>query len=270
MDDLKHLILSSEDDLLRRVLEYARSAGYAQQMPALDEAYRMAISSMSASMAQVLALTGDMADLRAVDSPRDDPVVSFGARWARRVKVEVRDLSTFVGLLKYYRRAYRDVVVAGELPSAETQTALALVDRYFDRLEIGCIAGWSASSPDDDLLAVRQHSDEVTATRNRYIAAFQEMPIPVFFLGSDGRVETTNHAATTLFGTEPGAGFGMYASHDRRGRIPVLVEEIEAFSSGPDVETSFEASSRPGRGRATSRCASASSPTAATTMPAYS
>jgi diguanylate cyclase (GGDEF)-like protein/PAS domain S-box-containing protein len=248
MDDLKHLILSSEDDLLRRVLDNARTAGFAQRMPALDEAYRMAIASMSASFAQVLALTGDIADLRAIDTPLDDPVASFGARWARRLRGEVNDLSSFVGLLKCYRHAYRDVVSLGELGGAETARALTLVDHYFDRLEIGCIAQWSSVTDEDDVLAVRQLNAEVTATRNRYIAAFQEMPIPVFFLGAEGRVETTNHAATTLFGTEPGGGFGIYAPRERRGRIPVLAEEIEAFTEGPDVETSFERELKTGKG----------------------
>lgn len=248
MDDLKHLILGSEDELLRRVLEYARSAGYAQHMPALEEAYRMAIASMSASIAQVLALTGDIADLRAIEAPRDDPVASFGARWARRLRAEVQDLSLFIGLLKYYRRAYKDIVSAGGLGPAETERALVLLDRYFDRLEIGGIAEWSSATPDEDALAVREQNAEITATRNRYVAAFQEMPIPVFFLGADGRVETANRAATTLFGTEHGGRFGMYTPHDRRSRIPVLAEEIEAFTGGPDVETSFERELKTGKG----------------------
>ena len=240
MDDLKRLILRSEDELLRRVVEYARTAGYAQHMPTLEEAHRMAIASTSASIAQVLALTGDVADLRAIESPRDDPVAAFGARWARRLRAEARDPSMFIGLLKYYRRAYRDVVSASGLGASAIERALALVDHYFDRLEIGCIAEWSSATPDEDALAVREENAEITATRNRYIAAFQEMPIPVFFLGADGRVETTNRSATTLFGTEPGGAFGMYKPRDRRARIPVLTGEIEAFTGGPDVETSFE------------------------------
>lgn len=248
MDDLKRLILASEDELLRRVLEYARTTGYAQRMPALDEAYRLALASVSASMAQVLALTGGIADLRAGDAPRDDPVASFGARWARRVRPEVSDLSLFIGLLKYYRRSFREVVERGGLGVEATREALVFVDRYFDRLEVGCVAEWTAGSPDDEIIAVREHGREAMVSRNRYIAAFQEMPIPVFFLGPDGRVDSSNRAATVLFGAEAGGRFGIHTPRDRRLRMPVLAEQIEAFAVGPDVETSFEQEIKTGKG----------------------
>lgn len=248
MDDLKRLILGSEDDLVLRVLDHARSSGYAQHMPALEEAYHMAVANISASMAQVLALTGDIAEAHVIQSPREDPIAAFGARWARRPRAEVSDLSLFVGLLKCYRLAYKEVVAAGGLGAAETEHALVLVDRYFDRLEAGCIQEWSSTTPQEELQSVRDHNLELMATRNRYVAAFQEMPIPVFFLGPDGRIETTNHSAATLFGPEAVGRFGLYTPRDRRARIPVLAEEIEAFTGGPDTETSFERELKTGKG----------------------
>jgi diguanylate cyclase (GGDEF)-like protein/PAS domain S-box-containing protein len=248
VDDLKRLILASEDELLRRLLDYARSTGYAQHMPALEDAYRMAIASTSASMAQMLALAGGISDLRAIESTSDDPVASFGARWARRTRPEVPQLALFMGLLKYYRRSYKDVVTGGGMGAEPTAQALTFVDRYFDRLEIGCIAEWSSTTPDEDVLAIRESNLDLMATQNRYVAAFHEMPIPVFFLGADGHVESTNHAAAALFGEEAGGRFSVHALRDRRSRMPVLGEEIEAFGGGPDVETSFERELKTGKG----------------------
>jgi hypothetical protein len=110
VEQLKRIILESEDRLVRGVIDYARAAGYASKMPAVDETYRVAISTISANLVQTLSVSGGVPDLRADVDAEDDAIAALGGRFARVRRGDTADGATFLGMLAYFRRAYEDVV----------------------------------------------------------------------------------------------------------------------------------------------------------------
>ena len=65
MRDLKQIVLDSEDRIVREVMDAARTQGYGRHIPALEGTYRLAVSTISANIVQVLSVAGDVPALRA-------------------------------------------------------------------------------------------------------------------------------------------------------------------------------------------------------------
>jgi len=89
VERLKRLILGSEDDIVWRVMEFAREHAYAQLVPALEDDYRAMVVSMSANLVQSLGLRGDVPELRATEDLATDAIASLGDRMARARRGDV-------------------------------------------------------------------------------------------------------------------------------------------------------------------------------------
>jgi PAS domain S-box-containing protein len=248
VERLKRLILSSEDEIVRRVLELARTHAYAQMVPALEDDYRVNVATMSANLVQSLNIAGDVPELRATDDLTTDPIASLGARMARSARGDSPDVKLTLGLLKRYRQAYLEVVRQASLPPEEVWLYSGVVERFFDRFELGYVGQWCGETLGAVPKAMIDRSRELAAEKNRYLAAFSDLPVPVLFLDADGRVENTNAAAALLFAPGEARRPRYHRDPARRDRAPVLADEIEAFRAGKDRETSFERELKTGKG----------------------
>lgn len=248
MERLRQIVLEAEDRIVRSVMSDARTHGYGHYMPALEDAYRMGVATVSANLVQVLSVSGDVPDIRAGASPDEDAIASLGERFARMRKGDGVDLSVFLGLLKYYRRAYVAAVRDAGADPEEERLYLATIDRYFDHLEMGYVSTWSSYTLADISGSVAERNLSLTAEKNRYLSTFGELPLPVFLLDARGRVENLNAAAADLF-SPVHAGRGAYFSDpSRREAPPVLREEIRSFSASEAHETSMDREIRTGKG----------------------
>lgn len=248
MERLKRLIVGSEDEFVRRVLWYARTYGYSQHMPALEEAYRMAVASMSAGMIQSLNLAGDIRDVRASDDLEIDPIAQLGSRMGRQRRGDAADVRVILGLLKYFRRAYLDVINDAGLQREEERRYATVVDRFFDRYELGCVSQWCADPADVIDRAILERNQQLALEKNRYLGAFADLPIPAMFLDAQDNVENMNVAAVLLFKIGESGRTHYYYDASRREGPPVLAEEIASFRSGLEREISFERELRTAKG----------------------
>jgi hypothetical protein len=133
MSELADLISRSEGWLMCRVLEYARRFRYSQYTSTLEEAWRISIQGLSREL---------LAALNRADAPPEldpdmdftaDPMAAFGVLEAQRHRSRGISLAMFMGLMKYYRQAYLDLIVQNRIPAT---AALAQVRQLSGLLPI--------------------------------------------------------------------------------------------------------------------------------------
>ncbi len=246
-EQLRRLILDAEDGIVNAVMAAAREHGYAHYMPSLEESYRLAVATISANLSQVLSVLGEVPQLRAAEPTASDPIASLGARFARMRRGDGTDLTLFLGLLKFYRRAYADVVRRSGLEEDELTVAADAIERYFDRLELGYVSAWTAYSGEQVSAEILERNRLTTMEKTRYLSAVGGLPLPLMLLDAHGRVENINAAAVSLFGP-PGARGGYFADPGRREAPPVLRDEIHEFLDSGESAATLERELKTGKG----------------------
>lgn len=206
---IKTLINQNEDFLMQRMQHYAIDRGYSRYTSILKEAWRLSINGLSASFVTALEhiSNGDL-ELNPDEDYTKDPAAAFGILEATRHRKRGVSLDMFLGLLKYYRQTYLDLFYAKQQLLGESLKAQNLLNRFFDRLEIGFCTEWATSKSQHEE-ELQQNNRLMTNEKNRYLILFESLPHPVILLNADQKVENLNNAAARLFDcqTTPGAHY---------------------------------------------------------------
>jgi diguanylate cyclase (GGDEF)-like protein/PAS domain S-box-containing protein len=209
MDVLAELIDSSEDWLVARVLEHAKRHDYTRYTSTLMEAWRASIVGLSEAIAAAARTSDGPPELAPDDDYAADPVAAFGILEAQKHRSRGITLPMFLGLMKYYRQSYVDLVAAASLSPADRERCRLFLDRCFDRIEIGFCEEWNARSAQAQLEELRNANRNVTNEKNRYLTIFESLDAPVVLLDDRHQVVNMNRAAAmTFLGREvPGSGY---------------------------------------------------------------
>jgi diguanylate cyclase (GGDEF)-like protein/PAS domain S-box-containing protein len=209
MDVLAELIESSEDGLVARVLEHAKRRDYTRYTSTLMEAWRASIVGLSEAIAAAARTYDGPPELGPDDDYSADPVAAFGILEAQRHRSRGITLAMFLGLMKYYRQAYVDLVMEAPLGPADRDRCRLFLDRCFDRIEIGFCEEWSARSAEAQLEELQTANRHVTNEKNRYLTIFESLDAPVVLLNDGHQAVNMNRAAAVTFlGREvPGSGY---------------------------------------------------------------
>ena len=200
MEKFKTTIKENEDWLMGRILKYAQERGYTRYTSTLKEAWRLSISGLSDSLLSMIDRDPSTTiELSPDDNFSQDPAASFGIREAKVHRRRGINLEMFLGLMKYYRQSYLDMIQANEFEPGEKEPCLKIVERFFDRVEIGFCAEWTSLSDDEKLCELQETNRGMTNEKNRYLTIFESLPNPVIFTDSENRVENMNQAASKLF-----------------------------------------------------------------------
>ena len=198
MRNLARFIIDHEDWLLDRVLRYAHARNYTKYAPPTQPAYRMAIAGLSASLAEELEKSDDIPEFGPDDDFQSDPLTRFGTITARRHRDRGATLPMFLGLMKYFRQAYVDLVREEGTNKGRVNSQLLFIERCFDRMEIAICEEW-AETGRDDLVAELQAANRTIATqKNAYLTVFESLSDPAIILGDDHEIINLNHAAGRL------------------------------------------------------------------------
>ena len=127
-----------------------------------------------------------------------DPAASFGIIEAQRHRQRGVNLEMFLGLMKYYRETYKDLVRQSRLNAKQETGYLNKIERYFDRVEIGFCKEWATLSEGEKLTELQNTNRLMTNEKNKYLTAFESLPNPVIILDRENRVDNMNLAATLL------------------------------------------------------------------------
>ncbi|MBI9082805.1 MAG: PAS domain-containing protein [Desulfobacterales bacterium] len=214
------LISESEDWLMARILDYAKRRGYDKYTSTLQEAWRLSISGLSVPFIDALNRPEADFELTPDEDFTIDPVASFGIMEAQRHRERGVNLGMFLGLMKYYRQSYDDVIDRSNLEPDAKSWGRHRMRRFFDRVEIGFCMAWSKEADTDPLRSLQDANRRMTNEKNKYLTLFESMPQPAFLVDEAGGVENLNQAAARMFEKErvPGAHYYRVGSEPEAAR----------------------------------------------------
>jgi signal transduction histidine kinase len=157
----------------------------------------------------------------------------------------------FMGLMKYYRQTYQDLMTkvfpawqsAAQSPDTQVKNLDAallslFIERVFDRVEIAFCAEWSraetVNSAIDELQAANR---QITNEKNMFLTIFESLPIAVFLLDDNRRIQHMNQVGAQMLDPSATSGGHYYSSPE--GRIPFqwFAEELSRLrDTGEDQE----------------------------------
>ncbi|MCP5371358.1 MAG: response regulator [Hyphomicrobiales bacterium] len=245
MDELRKLIAAREDWLIERVVDYAKKQRYTQFTSTLKEAWRASICGLSEPLMTALDLFDGPPELMAGEDYARNPIAAFGVQQAREHRARGVTLGLFLGLTKYYRQAYVDLVLLGGFGDAQRDRYRLFVERFFDLVELGFCTEWASQTESDKLTEIQEQNRAITNEKNRYLTIFESLNDPVILLDADGAVRNMNHVACELFDESATPGAMYYGSNPRS----LLGRQIEHLVARGKDARPFEYSLDTRRGR---------------------
>jgi diguanylate cyclase len=195
---LAKLFFENEDWLMLRVLKYAKDFGFAKYTSTLEEAWRLSISGLTASLCNAIDTHATVPELAPDDDHTSDPLSRFGLIEAQRHRQRGVTLAMYLGLMKYYRQSYVDLL-AEKPPAPETfERDRLFVDRCFDRIEISFCQEWTTIDPNTRLDELQTANRFMTNEKNAYLTAFESLSDPVLMLDAEEKLVNLNQAASLL------------------------------------------------------------------------
>lgn len=240
LEDLSRLCGERTQWLTERVLRYARSTGYARYTSTLAEAWRMSIEGFNEALAATAKRSNTVQELSAEEDPSLNPGTAFGLLEARRHRERGISLEMFLGLTKYYRETYRDLV-REVAPSTHTEIWLRCVDLFFDRFEIGFCSDWAGEHDGAVNTALLQRANRhMTNEKNKYLTIFESLPTPVVVFDAQGRVTAANRAARGLDPHNDDAAAVFYGDRCELPEFASLAPQVAAFTATEEEERTYE------------------------------
>jgi PAS domain-containing protein len=198
MHTLTRLFKDREDWLMRRTLDHAKRCAYTKYTSTLQEAWRLSISGLTASLAEGLQRFENVPELGPDEDFRTDPLAEFGVVEARRHRERGVTLAMFLGLMKYYRLSYLELMEEQAPPSSSSARDRLFVERCFDRIEIAFCQEWSGVGCDERISELQANNRFMTNEKNTYLTAFESLSDPVIMLDADENLVNLNNAASLL------------------------------------------------------------------------
>ena len=192
------LVSENEDWLVKRILHYAKLQGYARYTSTLEEAWRLSIAGLSESLAAALGRKPSELELGPDDDFTQDAIAAFGMVEARKHRERGVNLAMFIGLMKYYRQSYIDLVLQAGNDGSRRDHGLRVIERFFDRIEIAFCTQWASLAQGDRLTELQAANRFMTNEKNKYLTIFESLPNPVILVDNRNRIENINRSAARL------------------------------------------------------------------------
>jgi diguanylate cyclase (GGDEF)-like protein/PAS domain S-box-containing protein len=188
-----------EDRILERVFGYAKKTGFIKHAPSMAEAWRGAIRGLTDQICLAATLYKDIPELSSEEDYAQDCLASFGIIEAQKHRSRGVTLTMFFGWNKYYRQSFREFIEETNIDIESKAQYLLLLDRCFDRIELGFINEWFCQKNDDIIEDLRSTNFNLNNKKNRYKLIFESFPHPVFLLNNAGYIVKANCAARDTF-----------------------------------------------------------------------
>jgi len=223
MKKLKNIILENENFLMQRILHYAKERNYAKYTSSLEEAWRMSIGGISESIINKINESEAIPELGPDDNFLTDPISAFGVSEAKKHRERGVNLSMFLGLLKYYKQSYIDLIL-DKCESMDNLEKLRLfIERCFDRIEIAFCSEWSSTPYDQQINELQEKSRLLANEKNAYLSAFESISDPVILLDKEFNIVNINLAAAQLLNpsSKPGMEYYFEALENKKGIVDI-------------------------------------------------
>ena len=180
LNDLSRHILNNEPWLMERILFYAKAREYTPYTSTLVEAWRTSIHGLSKALAAAVdSCEGQLPEFSPMERLGDDPVAAFGLLEAQRHRERGINLQMFLGLFKYYRQSYVDLIRAMDIEGKTKQYFEDFVVRCFDRIELAFCTKWAEQDAPSSLQELQDSNRRMTNEKNKYLTLFKSQADPV-------------------------------------------------------------------------------------------
>jgi PAS domain-containing protein len=223
-EKFSQFILNNEEWLMKQVLSYAKKQGYSKYTSTLMEAWRLSISGISATL--ISSCSKDL-ELSPDEDYLEDPAASFGILEAKRHRERGINLSMFLGLMKYYRQSYMDLIDEEAEPDESRDICRLKITRFFDRMELGFCMEWCSLPENVKVHELQSKNRDITNEKNRYLTIFETIHAPVVLIDEENRIQNNNQAWNELF-EESSIPGSIYYNKDMTPSkdIPGFIAEI--------------------------------------------
>ena len=257
------LVDANEDLLLQIVVDHARDQGYLQFTATSKEAWRQAVAGLSSAMTKGLKNLYPNYELPVNADYASDPIASFAVIEAQRHRSRGVRLDMFLGLMKYFREAYFELVRCQGYDVPLQHCFIKVIQRIFDRMEIAFCYKWAESGDSELINDLQQRNQAMADDKGRYVTIFESHPLPVFILDKRNYVIAFNLAAKAFLKSigcgnfvdgyeigKPDRNSGQNRETNKTGRpvrhpikigtfLPWLTADLEHFiSHGEPIVTS--------------------------------
>ncbi len=240
MDELRRLIIDNEDWLMQRILHYAKEHDYVRYTSTLAQAWRISIANLSKTVLFAIDVYPEGIELKPDDDYALDPIASFGIDEARKHRARGLTLGMFLSLLKYYRQCYVDLIRQQDFERGAEEVYRSVVDRCFDRIELGLCTEWSEATHSEHLDELQASNRFLANDKNKYLTIFESLHDPVILLDGENRVTNMNHAAAKLLIGSAVPGDSYYDPQRSAPSLPWLVDPLAAFAQSEVNTLNFE------------------------------
>ncbi len=192
---LHKLIAGHEDWLMARILHYALERGYSAYTSTLAEPWRLSIRGLSKPLLDALDNKQDALELSPDEDYTHDAIAAFGILEAKRHRQRGISIAMFMGLFKYYRQSYLDLLDQGGFTLEENEWIGKYLHRFFDRIELGLCSEWMSFSNTERIAEMQMANRIMTNEKNKYLTLFESIPQPVILLTTEGIIDRINQAA---------------------------------------------------------------------------
>jgi signal transduction histidine kinase len=224
-DALITLLNTSEDRLIEFILNYAEQQNYTRYTSTLKEPWRLSIDGLSQSLIKSVQSSDLVPGFDPDQDYSKDPGAQFGILEAQRHRSRGVTLAMFLGLMKYYRQAYIDLLDEHS-GFNQPQAVKLLVNRFFDRIEIAYCSEWASTDGEMQIRALSDSNLHLVNEKNKYLTLFESLSSPVILCNNDGNVDNYNNAAGRLLLGSSTPGSRYYAKHRYDQTPPALHEEL--------------------------------------------
>ncbi len=233
------LLLGQEMDwLLGRLFHYAQRQEFTRYSPTLPEAWRMSLLGLNHALLSAADAPGEC-ELHPDADYLSDAACRFGVSEAQRHRARGVNLAMFLGLFKYYRQAYQDLLrEKGDFQ--EYRTVATLTDRLFDRIEIAFCTEWAGTDPERQVGELASANRQLAIQKNLFLNFFESLDSPAFLIDRDGMFLHMNPAGSHLLGRSGDSGAHYYQADRRPEAPPFLQQEIRDFLDTGDRKRILE------------------------------
>ncbi|WP_162787148.1 response regulator [Notoacmeibacter marinus] len=226
--------------LTERVLKYAAAYGYTTDSSTLEQPWRASICNFSDVMLAMLDAEQWPPELTCDADHKNDPLTAFSITEAKLHRQRGVSLHKYLGLTKYYRRAYQELISEHFPPGPDADHYRQFVDLFFDNSEVSLCEEWERQ---ETSIALRQASEtnrHLINEKNRYLTIFESLNEPVIIVDEAGRVTNLNFAAGLLFDSDAISGQGYYNGKENLRSNPQIAALIDHAGGAAELEYPLE------------------------------
>ncbi len=239
---LRELLLDHEDWLIYRVIDYAKANDYSQYTPTLVSAWRESVVGLRDELVRAIEEHPGPLPMPADHDYLADPYTDFAIGSARRHRARGVTLALFLGLTKFFRLTFLDLVDKAGWPDPETRRAREYIARYFDRIELAISIDWASLGENEKIAEVQDKNRALANEKDKYLTIFESLEDPVFVLDETDGFENMNGAAWRLFGVENDPGELYYRPEGASAALEAVVARLDPSSLVDGASLSLQTS----------------------------